>query len=135
MVMDPPRPPPEPGAIVLAFKGRIDRAGIPRLCERVRVVLDACGEELVICDVAGVEDPDAATVDALARLQLIARRLGRRLRLRHACGELAELLDLMGLSRVVPVVAALPLEAGRQAEEREQILGVEEERDPGDPVA
>ncbi|MFL5796606.1 MAG: STAS domain-containing protein [Actinomycetota bacterium] len=103
MTMDSPRPPPEPGTIVLVFEGRIARAGIPGLCERVRVVLDACGHELVICDVAGVDDPDAATVDALARLQLVARRLGRRLSLRDPCDELLELLALTGLDEVVPV--------------------------------
>jgi hypothetical protein len=106
MVMGSPRPPPELATIVLLIEGRIVRAGIPGLCECVAVVLAACGDQVVvICDVGGVEDPDAVTVDALARLQLIARRLGRRLRFRHPCDELLDLVALMGLAGVVPVVA------------------------------
>jgi anti-anti-sigma regulatory factor len=46
-------------------------------------------------------DPDLRTIDALARIQLSARRLGRELRLRNASSELAELLDLAGLRGVI----------------------------------
>jgi ABC-type transporter Mla MlaB component len=99
------RPPAEPGTIVLSLEGPIDRAGIPELCTRVSVHLESGDVELVICDVAAIAHPDAATVDALAQLQLTARRLGRRIRLRHACGELRDLLDLMGLEDVLPVRA------------------------------
>ena len=52
------------------------------------------------CDVTGV-DPDAVTVDALARLQLAARRNGCRVRLRHASAELLELVAFMGLTNVL----------------------------------
>jgi len=40
---------------------------------------------------------DAVTVDALARLQLEARRRGARLRLREPPLELRQLIELMGL--------------------------------------
>ncbi len=133
--MHPWRPHPERGTIVLVIEGRIARSGIPGLCERVRDVLEGCGEELVVCDVGGILDPDVATVDALARVQLTARRMGRRIRLLHACWELTDLVDLMGLAGVVRTELALPLEAQRQAEQREQRVGVEEERDPADPTA
>ena len=65
--------------------------------------------------------PDAGTVDALARFQLVARRAGRQVRLAHASPELRGLLAFMGLETV------LPLEPERQAEEREDPVGVEEE--------
>jgi hypothetical protein len=81
----------------------------------------------IVCDVSAFP-PDAAAVDALARLQLIARRLGLELRLRHASGELQELLAFLGLRDVLRV------EAGGQAEEREQRPGVEEERELDDPA-
>ena len=48
---------------------------------------------------AALDRPDAVTIDALARLQLTARRLGCRLRLRHASPELRELVAFMGLRR------------------------------------
>ena len=64
---------------------------------------------------------DLATVDTLARMQLAGRRLGFRLRL-YAPREAWELIDLLGLREVIG-----------QAEEREQPLRVEEERELGDP--
>jgi anti-anti-sigma regulatory factor len=73
--------------------------------------------------------PDAVTVDALARLQLAARRAGRRLQLRNASNDLQKLIAFVGLDRVLRV------EPGREAEEREQRLGVEEERELDDPAA
>jgi hypothetical protein len=75
--------------------------------------------------------PDAAAVDALARLQLTAQRLGGSIRLRNACGGLQDLLDLMGLREVFPLCVGLRLEARRQAEEREQAR-LDEEMDPAD---
>jgi hypothetical protein len=41
-------------------------------------------------------------VEALARLQLVARRIGCQVRLRGASGELLELVAFMGLSDVLP---------------------------------
>ncbi len=72
-------------------------------------------------------DPDAVTIDGLARLQLSSRRVGLELRLRHASGELLELLTFVGLDEV------LRLEAGGQPEQREQSLGIEEERELDEP--
>ncbi|MBH5336080.1 STAS domain-containing protein [Streptomyces pactum] len=60
------------------------------------------GEPPVICDVAGLTGPGLAAMDALARLQLIARRHGRRLRLRRAAPPLRELIALAGLGDVLP---------------------------------
>jgi ABC-type transporter Mla MlaB component len=124
-----------PGATVLTLSGRIARADIAGLCERVGVLLECCDAGLVVCDVGSLLDPDAATVDALARLQLTARRCGRRISLRHACGELQGLLVLMGLGAVLPLDTASRLEPQGQAEQREQARGVQEEADPGDPTA
>jgi ABC-type transporter Mla MlaB component len=56
---------------------------------------------VALCDVQGVE-PDAVTVDALARLQLAARRQGCQVRLRNASDELLQLVDFMGLADVLP---------------------------------
>jgi hypothetical protein len=56
----------------------------------------------IVCDV-GSFHPDAAAIDALARLQLTAKRLGLELRLRHASTELQDLLDFAGLREVLRV--------------------------------
>jgi hypothetical protein len=82
----------------------------------------------IVCDLAGAA-ADVGTIDALARLQLAARRAGLELRLGDAPKELQELLVFTGLSGV------LRLEPFGEAEEREELLGAEEERDLGDPAA
>jgi ABC-type transporter Mla MlaB component len=114
-----PRPPPEPGTTVFLLEGPIDTAAIPALCGRVRALLESCDADPVVCDVGALIDPDAVTVDALARLQLTARRAGRQIRLRHACGELRELVVLMGLSDVLPCGMGSGLEQRGEAEEWE----------------
>ncbi|MGW0703090.1 STAS domain-containing protein [Streptomyces sp. NPDC002867] len=52
----------------------------------------------VVCDVGGLARTSLAVVDALARLQLTARRHGARIRLRNAPPDLVALLDVVGLS-------------------------------------
>jgi ABC-type transporter Mla MlaB component len=128
------RPRGEPRTIVVAISGSIAPADIPGLSERVRAALEGSDADVVVCDLASLVDPDAVTVDALARLQLTAQRCGRRVRLRHACRDLQDLIALMGLSDVVPPAPGLSLEPRGEAEEREPARGVEEEADPGDPV-
>jgi anti-anti-sigma regulatory factor len=66
----------------------------------------------IVCDVAWLA-VDAATIDALARLQLVSRRLGHELQLCGASRELVELIELCGLSGVLHV------EVGGQPEQRE----------------
>ena len=91
-------PTPEPYEVAFAIRGPIRRADLPGLCERVCVAL-ARGSGVVFCDVSGV-GADAVTVDALARLQLAARRRDCCVELCNASGELLELVELMGLSHV-----------------------------------
>jgi len=93
--------PPEPRTIAVAITGPIVRRDLPGLCERVCALLERSDAAVALCDVSGV-NPDAVTVDALARLQLAARRYGSQVRLRHASNELIELLAFMGLRNVLP---------------------------------
>jgi anti-anti-sigma regulatory factor len=79
-------------------------------------------------DLSALAHVDAGTVDALARLQLTARRSGACVRLCNATAELRELVDFMGLSDVL-----LCVEARGQAEQRKHRVGVEEERELDDP--
>jgi ABC-type transporter Mla MlaB component len=90
-----------PRTIAFSIDGPISRADLPGLCERVCSLLERSGAEVAFCDVSGI-DPDAVTVDALARLQLAARRHGCRVRLRHASDELIDVLAFMGLRDVMP---------------------------------
>ena len=88
-----------PHKVAFAIRGPIARADLAGLCDRVCAVLET-GGSVVWCDVSGV-DPDAVTVDALARLQLAARRRSCEVRLLQASDALLELVELMGLTHVL----------------------------------
>jgi hypothetical protein len=79
---------------------RIRDPGADRTRRPARSLRDAGGTGPVRCDVGSVE-PDAVTVDALARLQLAARRRGCRVLLENASADLLGLVELMGLSNVL----------------------------------
>jgi hypothetical protein len=82
----------------------------------------------ICCDAESATDPDIGTIDALARVALAAQRLGRPLSIAGASPDLARLIALAGLGRILP----LGVELERHAEEREEPRRVEEEGDPGD---
>jgi ABC-type transporter Mla MlaB component len=90
-----------PKTVGFAVRGPIEREDLPGLCQRVCALLEESAAAVVLCDVHGVE-PDAVTVDALARLQVAAHRRGCRVRLRGASTALLELVAFMGLADVVP---------------------------------
>ena len=73
---------------------------------------------------------DLGLVDALARLQLAARRSGYEVAVTDAPKELVELIELAGLCDVLGAVEPL-----RQTEEREERFGVQEERELPDAAA
>jgi ABC-type transporter Mla MlaB component len=87
------------GAITFAIRGPIARSDLRGLCDRVCSLVEAGGAVIAFCDVRGV-DVDAVTIDALARLQLGARRHGCQVRLRGATDDLRALVVFMGLQEV-----------------------------------
>jgi ABC-type transporter Mla MlaB component len=91
----------EPTTITFAIRGPITRDDLPGLCDRVCALFRREEPDVALCDVRGVV-ADAATVDALARLQLAARRAGCQVRLRGASDELVRLLAFLGLRDVIP---------------------------------
>jgi ABC-type transporter Mla MlaB component len=117
----------------LVLSGHLTPAGVAELCARMRAAIEDDGGDVLVCDVGALTHPDAGTVEALARLQLGARRLGRRIRLRDPSCELCELVELFGLTDVLPGEGALRREPLGEPEEREQPLGVEERVEMGDP--
>ncbi|MEA2244083.1 MAG: hypothetical protein QOD24_3639 [Solirubrobacteraceae bacterium] len=121
-----PPPPPQP---VWVIAGPLAAGDAADLCERLRTVLTSSAAAVVVCDVGGLP-ADIATIDALARLQLTARRLGGRIELRSGSPQLDRLLAFVGLADVL----GLGGQCG-QAEERVQPRAVEERVDRGDPAA
>jgi ABC-type transporter Mla MlaB component len=94
-----------PDELAFAIRGPIAREDLPGLCERVRRLFGDHPPQVVHCDVHGVV-PDAVVVDALARLQLAARRRGCEVRLDRASDELLDLVRLMGLANVIAADAS-----------------------------
>ncbi|MFE9563415.1 STAS domain-containing protein [Streptomyces sp. NPDC006487] len=90
------------------------------LCARVRA-LCRDGPDAVVCDVGAVAAPTLATVQALARAALTARRLGIPFRVTGATPALRALLHLVGLVELLG-----------EPEEREPPGGVQEGIEPGD---
>ena len=94
-------PTPGPHSVAFAISGPLSRADLPGLCTRVCGVLTGSGAEIAFCDVTGVQC-DAVTVDALARLQLAAQRLGCRVLLRNASSDLRALVAFMIVNPASP---------------------------------
>lgn len=84
-----------------------------------------------MCDVCAFP-PDLASVDVLARLQVTAKRRGCSIHVRGASPELRALLQFCGLADTL-ALDVLGVEPGRQAPQREQRLGLEEELEVDDP--
>jgi ABC-type transporter Mla MlaB component len=91
----------EPRTVAFTIRGPIAREDLWGLCSRVCELLETSGAGVALCDVGGVE-PDAVSVDALARLQLGARRHACQVRLENASVELRALVEFMGLADVLP---------------------------------
>ncbi len=92
--------PSNPRPFAFAVRGPIRRTDLPGLCARVCDLLAHSEPGDVVCDVAGL-DPDAVTVDALARLQVAAKGHGCTVRLRNANAEMRRLVEFMGLADVL----------------------------------
>jgi ABC-type transporter Mla MlaB component len=94
---------PEPrGAIVVVVPGVLSQDAITELCERVRAFVESRATMPVVCDVSAITAPDAASLDALARVQLVARRAGIPVGLRNAPTVLLDLLAIAGLFETLP---------------------------------
>ena len=69
-----PTQPARSDTMVVTIGGLITPGHVDRMCAGLRAALNTCDPERIVCDVARVRRPDAATVDLLARLALVARR-------------------------------------------------------------
>ena len=91
---------PEMRPVAVTIRGPLQRTDLPGLYKRVCALFTANPGATLVCDVTEVAI-DAVAVEALARLQLGARRHGCTVRLLSAPRELIELASFMGLEDVV----------------------------------
>lgn len=84
---------------VFQIYGPLRRGDLPGLYKRACAQLARTGSGSLIVEVSEVA-PDAVVVDAVARLELAARRHGCRVTLQGAGREMCELIELMGLTEV-----------------------------------
>lgn len=120
---------------VVTVGGTLVPEDLPGLAAWFEALLERGEVRTAVCDLAGLVSVDLVAVDALARLRLGAARHGCAFVVRDAPPALGALVELLGLADALTFEQPLRLEAGRQAEQREQARGVQEERDAGDPTA
>jgi hypothetical protein len=105
----------------------VTRADVKAACERLRTLADGGDIDAVACDVSALA-AEVAAVEALARLALVARRLGCPLKVRRASPELRELVAFCGLSDALGVGRG-----GGEPEEGEEPVRVQERVEPDNP--
>jgi ABC-type transporter Mla MlaB component len=76
-------------------------------CERLHALASSGRCQAIACDV-GALAADVGTVEALARLALVAKRLGYALKVRGASTELRDLVELCGLTDALGVGWEIP---------------------------
>jgi len=91
---------PEMRPVAVTIRGPLQRSDLPGLYARVCALFTANKGATLVCDVIEVA-VDAVAVEALARLQLGARRHGCTVRLLSVPRELVDLVSFMGLQDVI----------------------------------
>jgi hypothetical protein len=141
--------------IVVPAEAPVPPEAMVELCRQMVEALAHSRQKALVCDLGRVTAADLTVIEALARMQLVARRRGCAIEFRHVGYGVRELLALSGLCDVLPVIddaqtgidgercvkppgppilsPALRVDAGGQVEEREE-LGDDEHVDGGDAV-
>ena len=87
-------------SMCVAIREVTSAAELEDLCARARTLLLATRAGVLITDV-GQAPVDLQTVHAIAKLSLTARRMGRRMQLRHVSPALADLVAFVGLADIL----------------------------------
>jgi hypothetical protein len=92
---------PDRAAVVLAIAGPVAPDDAAWLCTRAQALLSHTDGATLVCDVTAVTTIELGTVDVIARVALVARRLDRPFRLSGASPDLCSLLAALGLGGVL----------------------------------
>ena len=88
---------------MLVLDGRVERGDFDSLCLQAQSLLVSSGAEVLCCDVSRLY-PDLAAVEVLARIALVAIRLGCRICVTPVVVELQELIEFIGLQDCLPAL-------------------------------
>ena len=88
------------GTLNLVIRAPLEREDLPGLFERTCALLAEHEPGLVRCDVSGLP-ADAVSLDALAKLKLVTKRLGCELDLHGETPDLGRFIAFAGLDRVL----------------------------------
>lgn len=88
-------------AVEFVIDGPIARSDVADLLARLSALLDHSHAGVVLCRLRSV-NANAESLDALARLALVAVRHNTRIMLEGASGDLRELIAFAGLRDVLP---------------------------------
>lgn len=86
--------------ISIVVRGPIARSDLPGLCDHVAELIEVSGATIARCDLCRVA-PDAVSVDALARIRLVAREHGCAVKVDGVPAHLSDLIAFMGLQEVL----------------------------------
>ena len=90
---------------IIVLEGELDLASTPQLLAVVRGVM-AAGSAAIVLDLSELSFIDSTGLSGVASLADEARSSGARLELRSPSELTAQVLDVTGLDRVIPVCAA-----------------------------
>ena len=88
------------GTLELVIRAPLRPDDVAGLCARTCALLTEHEPDLVRCDVSGLP-ADAVSLDALAQLRLVTKRLGCELQLHGETPDLERLIEFAGLDRVL----------------------------------
>jgi anti-anti-sigma regulatory factor len=95
----------EPSAILVTVPGSLRLADVDEFCDGVRAHLERTGAARALVDASSITKPGIAAFEALARVRLVARRLGRDCVICAPTPQLTGMLTLLGLDSVFDIDA------------------------------
>ncbi|MCU1690298.1 MAG: Sulfate transporter [Jatrophihabitantaceae bacterium] len=93
---------------VLVIGAHVTGADVELLSQRLRMALQRHPGAPALCDVAAIAEPSLEAISVLARLQVLARALGRPFLLINSSRRLSDVVELAGLTSVLPQWTASP---------------------------
>ena len=90
--------------LLLEFSGEMDHHGARNALKEVEIAIDAALPRSLILDFAGVTFMDSSGIAVILKTDRLLRQTGGALALSGVPGQVRRVLDVAGLSKIVPVL-------------------------------